>query len=149
MQTQWGAYRLQRWNCKRRGIKFKFTFEGWLVWWERNLGPNWFKMRGRLRHQYCMARINDKGIYKTGNVICITHGDNCKARRVNGTTAIGENHGLAKLTKKLVKEIYFANGRITDLAKKYGLSRRCIRHVKKKRRWEHVTRNFPPPPQYR
>jgi hypothetical protein len=70
--TQWGCFAQHRRDSKKRKIEFNFSFEEWCVWWEANLGPDWFRKRGSKRGQYVMARLGDKGPYNPKNVKCIT-----------------------------------------------------------------------------
>ena len=65
-------------NAKRRGIEFRFTFEEWTLWWEKNLGPDWREKRGSEVGKYVMARYGDKGAYEAENVKCILHADNIR-----------------------------------------------------------------------
>jgi hypothetical protein len=66
------AYAVQKARAARRGISFEFSFEEWMAWWEQQLGPDWLSKRGRLRHQFQMARYGDIGPYRIDNVKCIT-----------------------------------------------------------------------------
>jgi hypothetical protein len=63
-------------NAKARGIGFFFTYEGWCQWWEDELGPDWYEMRGCRKGQFVMARHLDKGDYRIGNVKCVSQGSN-------------------------------------------------------------------------
>lgn len=72
------AFAAQRKGAKERGIYFRFEFKAWVAWWEGELGPDWFSMRGRKRGQYVMARHQDKGIYAWWNVRCATVEENRK-----------------------------------------------------------------------
>ena len=72
------AFKRQKSHAIKRGIYFRFTFEEWTAWWEENLGPDWFKKRGRRKGQYVMARFEDKGIYTWWNVRCATVEENRK-----------------------------------------------------------------------
>ncbi len=47
MRSVKDAFWLQKHKSKKRGIEFLFTFEEWVNWWETQLGPDWFKKRGR------------------------------------------------------------------------------------------------------
>ncbi len=74
--TPWGAFAQQRRDARKRGIVFNFEFEQWENWWEINLGPNWFTLRGHRKGQYVMARLGDVGAYHPDNVKCITAEEN-------------------------------------------------------------------------
>jgi hypothetical protein len=62
-------YKAQRYHARRRGKEFLLTFEEWCLIWT-NSGR--YQERGRLKHQYCMARMGDVGPYVIGNVKIIT-----------------------------------------------------------------------------
>ena len=67
-------YLVQRWDAiNRRGIEFNLTFEQWWDIWQQS---GKYEERGRLGHQYVMARFNDTGPYQIGNVKIITHDQN-------------------------------------------------------------------------
>jgi NUMOD3 motif len=72
------TYGEHRRSARRRRIAFEITFEEWLTWWQRELGPDWQFLRGTSRNQFHMARINDRGPYKIGNIKCITSAENIK-----------------------------------------------------------------------
>lgn len=133
------AYLLQRWGAKKvRGIEFDFTYEEWLAWWKRNLGPDWFNLRGRHSGQYVMARYRDEGPYAPWNVKCITMRQNCRE------ATAGKNRGNAKLTKAEVTIIYLRlkaspRGAIAALVKEFDVCNATIRDIKNKMTWEHVT----------
>lgn len=75
------AFLMQRWCAeKKRGIKFQFTYEEWVAWWEKHLGPDWFEKRGPQFNKYVMARYGDKGPYAPWNVKCILAGENIDER---------------------------------------------------------------------
>jgi hypothetical protein len=61
--------------AKRRGIPFELTFDEWMTIWDAS---GRFKERGRLRHEYHMARHGDVGPYAVGNVKIITASQNIK-----------------------------------------------------------------------
>jgi hypothetical protein len=68
----------QRGNAK---APFELTFEEWLAVWEAS--GRWAE-RGRLPHQYCMARLGpDIGPYRAGNVKIITNAENNAEQRAN------------------------------------------------------------------
>lgn len=65
-------------SAKQRGIGFFFTFEEWVSWWEKQLGPDWLSLRGVTKDSYCMTRRNDSGPYIAGNVECKTVSQNSR-----------------------------------------------------------------------
>jgi len=72
------AYRSQCNVARQRNIPWELTYETWCAWWEQQLGPNWFQLRGRKAGQYCMSRYGDIGPYSMENIRCILHTENTK-----------------------------------------------------------------------
>ena|SRR5258708_26013420 len=66
--------------AKRRSIPFLLTFDQWWDIW--NCSGHWDN-RGKLRHQYCMARFGDQGAYEVGNIQIITVSQNCAERKTS------------------------------------------------------------------
>lgn len=128
------AYWNQKWVAKCRGTEFCFTMNDWVAWWIERLGPDWFKLRGRKKDQYCMARLGDKGAYEVGNIKCITNSQNVKER----ASLKGQKNPAAKLTNAQVKGIINSNMKPTRLAKQYNVSRELIWQIKARRIWRHV-----------
>jgi hypothetical protein len=81
-------------NAKRRGIGFTLSFDDFITWWICELGPDWLKLKGRKSHQFQMARFNDRGIYKLGNIQCITAAQNrAEQKMILGNTPwLGRKH---------------------------------------------------------
>jgi hypothetical protein len=77
----WIAYQQQRKHATMiRGIEWKLEpLEWWQIW---ESSGHWHE-RGKLSHQYCMARKEDKGAYEIGNVIIITNAENHAMRNRN------------------------------------------------------------------
>ena len=129
---------VQRWQAKKqRGIEFNFTYEEWVAWWIKHLGPNWFEKRGNCAGQYVMARKGDEGPYSVENVRCITCEQNSKE-------ALGNVRGNAKLTREQVIVIYLElkngpRGTAMRLAQEYKVGDITIRSIQKKLTWGHVT----------
>lgn len=67
------AYANQRYKAKKRGIGWGFTFESWWLVWEQS--GKW-ELRGKRKHQYCMARLGDRGPYRQDNVRITTNAEN-------------------------------------------------------------------------
>jgi hypothetical protein len=62
------SFYLQRNNARLRGIVWDLEYEEWLKIWKRS---KHLYERGKGIGQYVMARYNDKGPYRRGNVyIC-------------------------------------------------------------------------------
>lgn len=67
------AYRNQRDRARMRGIEWAITFpEWWRIWQESG---KWAQ-RGKLGHNYVMARNGDAGPYAVGNVYICTSSQN-------------------------------------------------------------------------
>ncbi len=63
----------QRKISRKRNIEFDITFEDWFAWWE---ATGKFHLRGPYVGNYVMARFNDMGAYRLGNIKCITVTEN-------------------------------------------------------------------------
>ena len=136
------AYDVQKGHAKERGIKFQFSFQEWVKWWERHLGPDWLSKRGRRRGYYVMARNGDKGPYEISNVRCILYEDNCHEQALNGTGAHGHPHPSRKITPEQARMIYLAKGTQKSIADEHGISPRLVRLIKKKQSWAHTLKDL-------
>lgn len=58
-------YQEHKQHARDRGVVFTLTFEEWWAVWEES---GVWSQRGRLKGQYCMHRIGDRGGYTPGNV---------------------------------------------------------------------------------
>jgi hypothetical protein len=125
------AFRVHRSNAKVRNLGFHFTFEQWVKWWEEQLGPNWLLLRGPKKHQYCMARLNDKGPYVVENVKCITNRKNRKEQSKSG-----ENNGRNKLTKEQVDYIRASKDRNVHLVVRFNVSKGTICNIRRGASWK-------------
>jgi len=133
------AYKDQKNNAAKRGIEFKFTYDQWVAWWEANLGPNWFDLRGCKRGQYVMARHGDAGSYRIENVSCLTVTANHKDQVTNGKCGFVKGHRIRRKTiggrpKKLTQtqeaEVRKMRGTQKAIAAHFGVSERLIRNIK-------------------
>lgn len=136
-------YYVQKSDAKRRGIAFQFTFEEWCNWWETNLGPDWFILRGKLNHQYCMARKGDEGPYAVSNVYCPTNAQNYLDRSYhtggnnNSGRKLSYNRKTIKITSKQAVQIFKMQQTQKHIAKQFGVSERLVRMIKAKQVWKH------------
>lgn len=128
------AYQSQKDCAKQRKIEFKFTYEEWIVWWDKHLGSDWFNLRGCKRGQYVMARLQDKGSYEDSNIECILHTTNTKDAKNN----IGVNNPRAKITAKTALLIRNSPKTGKVLAKEFGLSVSTIAQIKRGDLWGHL-----------
>ena len=145
IKTPKSCYQDQKSSAKQRGIDWLFTFEKWVRWWEKQLGPDWFSKRGHRSGQYVMARKNDKGPYAWWNVICITANQNHMDTAKNGTSTIGIKNPMAKLSEDQVREIYLCSSdEILKMVKKYKIHLGYVHRIKSKSIWGHITQMLPP-----
>lgn len=125
-------------GAKTRGIGFEFTYEQWVAWWKKHLGPDWFAKRGVATDQYVMARFGDTGPYAVGNVRCTTGAQN----RREGV--LRQGRGYAKLTEEQVRVIYLAvksgpRGTAMRMAERFKVTDRTVRDIAGKLTWSHIT----------
>lgn len=73
------AYAEHKYNARRRGIPWGFTFEEWWAVWESS---GFWSQRGR--GKYVMARRGDAGPYSAANVEIITSSKNISDAHKNG-----------------------------------------------------------------
>jgi hypothetical protein len=130
---EYAAFLAHQQGASRRKIEFLFLYVEWVEWWEANLGPDWFEKRGRKKHQYVMARLNDTGPYAPWNVKCVTQSENAK-----------EQYHPKKLNTEQVLEIYGIlkkqpRGLMGKLAKQYGVRKGTIKDLRDKVIWKQVT----------
>lgn len=133
------AYLAQTYQAANRGIRFYFTYVQWIKWWEEQLGPNWFELRGCHKDEYVMTRIGDKGSYILGNVECKLAGDNIRDQVANGTSNFGEKHGCVKLTEKQAIAVRKACGTLKELSIKFGVHKSTIKYIKDGKLWSYLT----------
>jgi len=124
------AYCYQKNTAKRRRIPWHFTFETWVKWWEEQLGPNWFKLRGRNAGQTVMSRPNDQGPYAPGIVQCIT----CTANHRN-KTHVGRK---GFLTRKQVLAIFNAPD-VRPAARRFHVGLSTVLRIKSGKAYSNVT----------
>ena len=132
------AFLGHRFGAKKRGLGFDFTYEQWVGWWEKHLGPDWFTLRGTGTGQYVMARFGDKGPYSVENVRCATGTQN----RKEGLHR--KDRGYAKLTEEQVRVIYLKvksgpRGTAMRMAEQFRVTDRTVRDIARKLTWGHVT----------
>jgi len=73
-----------------------------------------------------------------------THFDNMRdmAEKGRANKPIGEKNGRNKLTEKEVIEIFYAKGVYRIIGAKYGITRSLVGQIKRKRIWQHITKNL-------
>jgi hypothetical protein len=146
------AFTLQRLGARDRGIAFLLTFEQWKAWWEAQLGPDWFAMRGVGYGKYCMARYGDAGPYKLGNIKCMLHVENHREGNLGKQHALGYRHteeakqrigaaskqnkyGAYKLRAADIPRIRRAKGTNREVAQRFGISSSFVCMIKNGQRW--------------
>ena len=69
-----------------------------------------------------------------------TRDGNQADRRIHGTHNDGENHPMAKITKKQAREILALRGKLTlsEIAREYGLSKQHISDIHTRKRWKDI-----------
>jgi hypothetical protein len=137
------AFIAHKWNATNRGVEFNFTYQEWVRWWKRQLGPDWLKKRGCKSGQYVMARYYDDGPYAAYNVKCALAENNMKEAWFNKGRGKGRPSGRAKLTEVQVRDIYLRSKDkrrgIIKLARQYNVNVVTIKAIKRKRSWRHIT----------
>jgi hypothetical protein len=130
------AYAYSKFYAKCKGIGFQLTVKEWVDWWEAQLGPNWFQLRGRGSDQYCMARFGDKGPYALWNIKCITAHNNIAERK----SPRGSAHPHSKLTENQVALIIRSSEPTKVLARRYRVSDQNIWMIRTGKAWKHCPR---------
>lgn len=91
------------------------------------------------------SKIHCRHICGNGNIGCVspkhlkwgTASENYEDSVFHGTSCLGERHGNAKLTNEKVLEIRGLIGKMKqfEIAKKYGISRQCVRQIRERETW--------------
>lgn len=131
-------YTNQKNRAKARSISFDLTFDDWINWWEKQLGPSWREKRGRAKNKYVMLRINDAGPYAHGNIVCGTFSQNSSDKRKNKSSSHGVKNSGAKLTEKQVLAIYKSHKSHGSIAKEFGISVGAVFRIKNGNGWSHL-----------
>ncbi len=121
------AYNTQKQGAKRRGVRWYFTFENWVQWWETKLGPDWMKKRGKAINQYQMARKKDEGPYAAWNVECLLTSQNIKDRDLNGKGYLsGDYNGPVVRNMAKIEKLLLEGHTVHAVATKLGVSSTTI-----------------------
>jgi len=132
------AWNDQKKSAIKRGVGWDFTFESWSQWWETNLGPDWFILRGHHTGQYVMARNGDKGPYTRGNVRCVRVEDNHNEYNLTKSEQTGRPH-RKRLDAKTVASIYQATGFYEEIALQYNLPTHIVHRIKCQKAYKTIT----------
>ncbi len=87
-------YKTQYYNAKTRNIPFEITFEEWCNIW---ISSGKWDQRGKGANKYVMARHNDIGPYKVGNV-------SIKSQEQNTHEANAGDKNPSKRSGKLISD---------------------------------------------
>lgn len=129
-------YRMAAKHAAIRGIEWQFTYEQWVAWWERHLGPKWLEKRGPRKGQYIMGRKGDEGPYHSDNVYCVTAEGNVSDSYRNGK----QN---TKIPEADVLKIYHDERTYREIAEDYGIEEGRVGWIKAKKAFVWVTENEP------
>lgn len=145
MPSARAAFRSQRNFAKQREVAFLFTFEGWVDWWEEQLGPDWQAKRGCRRGQYVMARFGDRGPYRRSNVKCILVEDNHDEYNRRRQPSRGWSH--VPLPKSVVVAVYLSTKPYAQLVNEFErMTRHKIQCIKAKHNFKKITDELGVPP---
>lgn len=79
-----------------------------------------------------------KSCVNPDHIIPGTTQDNSDDAVARGLMPKGENHGMAKLTAETVLAVYAAPGSISEVSRKFSLSRIHVQRIKNKEVWRHI-----------
>jgi hypothetical protein len=68
-----------------------------------------------------------------------THQENMNDKRARGKLPLGSRHWKAKITEEVARDIKHANGRVCDISRQYGVSRRVVSNIRRGLHWRHIT----------
>ena len=113
-------YNRQRKDATRRNVSWEITFEEWYDWWGDDI-----ENRGPYKGQLVMARHNDTGPYKLGNISKLEAGQNARDGRT-GKPASKTGKTIRLRRKVLTPDGIFPS--INDAAKHYSVTSHAIRY---------------------
>lgn len=131
------AFRTQKYSAGKRGIRFEFTFDEWVAWWQHHLGDGWMSKKGCRRGQYVMARFGDKGPYTWDNTKCILSEDNHIEYNVNRKSSRGWIY--KELPMAVVLAVYLDQRRYAEIADDFKITRHRIQCIKQKHYYSKMT----------
>lgn len=90
--------------------------------------------------------------HKCDNPICVnpdhlflgTHQDNMADMHKKSRHVFGSNSPRSKLTEKQAVEIFVSDQPTRSLSEKYGVSKKCVRDIKRKITWKHIHSSLKP-----
>lgn len=131
------------WTGAHTGTGRPFIKVGSRIWVVYRLIWIWHK--GRIpdglivRHKACA----NKRCINIDHLEVGTHFDNAQDREVDGHTAKGENHYRALLTEDQVRDILLNKESLRSAAKRYGVGKTTIAHIRSGNTWKHLARQAP------
>jgi len=131
------AFRQQKASARRRGLRFEFTYDEWVAWWQHHLGDDWMSKKGCRRGQYVMARFKDKGPYTWSNTKCILSEDNHIEYNKNRKYSGGWKYKELKMA--VVIMIYLDERRYAEIADEFKVTKHRIQCVKQKHYYSRIT----------
>lgn len=93
--------------------------------------------------RYVLHRCDNTRCVNPGHLFLGTHAENMRdmMRKGRGTKARGERHGRARVTSRVVRtirEMSEEGSSQRQIARAFGISRRCVQHILAGNTWAHV-----------
>lgn len=129
IKTPQQAFNQQRRHAIKHRIPFRFTYEEWVGWWRKELGPAWFVKRGMRRGQYQMVRNRFVGVWEISNVYCAKV-EQLRKDYCDLYMAKGSFHYNAKLTSHEVRAIRASPLTVKETAKAYNVAAITVYKIK-------------------
>lgn len=85
-----------------------------------------------------LHRCDNPPCWNPAHLFLGTNNDNIADRMRKGRTPCGEKHKSSKLTAERVREILKADGSQRELARRFGISRRHVGHIRRREVWKHI-----------
>ncbi len=77
------------------------------------------------------------------HIIPGTYQDNSDDAVARDLMPKGESHGMSKFTPRIVRQVYFAEGSISSISRKFKMSRMNVYRIKAKEIWTHILGDLP------
>lgn len=90
-----------------------------------------------------MHTCDNRKCINPAHLVAGTHSDNVNDRVNKKRSALGEHNGRSKLKKEDVVKIFYSKLSQSELAKFFGVDKKLIREIKKRRIWKSVTDFLP------
>ena len=128
------------WVCTNRSERYgQISVEGKMQLAHR---VAWFIATGRCPNPSALHKCDNDKCVRFSHLFEGTQADNvrdmiAKGRKVN-RPPLGEDHGCAKLTEAIVKEIRKRKGSVRSIAKAFGIDPTHVSRIKLRKSWKHV-----------